>query len=123
MLPLDRNREWGLESVGRYHAKGADTGALVYLVTPGYLQAMGMRLVGGRDFSWDDTPDTQPVIIINQAAARREWPGEDPIGKLAYATGKNARPYYRRHRRRSRKRSRTELQSRDLRSHDAERRR
>ena len=88
MLPLDRNREWGLESVGRYHAKGADTGALVYLVTPGYLQAMGMRLVEGRDFSWDDTPDTQPVLIINQAAAVREWPGEDPIGKLANATGK-----------------------------------
>jgi predicted permease len=88
MLPLDRNREWGLESVGRYHAKGADQGALVYLVTPGYLQAMGMRLIAGRDFSWQDTPDNQPVLIINQAAARREWPGEDPIGKLAYATGK-----------------------------------
>ncbi len=83
MLPLDRNREWGLTSVGRYHAKDADTGALVYLVTPGYLQAMGMRLLAGRDFSWNDTPDQSPVVIINQAAARREWPGEDPIGKLA----------------------------------------
>ena len=88
MLPLDRNREWGLESVGRYHAKGADEGALVYLVTPGYLQAMGMRLIAGRDFSWQDTPDNQPVLIVNEAAARREWPGEDPVGKLAYATGK-----------------------------------
>ncbi|MBS1803932.1 MAG: ABC transporter permease [Acidobacteria bacterium] len=88
MLPLDRNREWGLQSVGRYHAKGADTGALVYLVTPGYLRAMGMRLRAGRDFSWSDTPDTQPVIVINEAAAKREWPGEDALGKLAYATGK-----------------------------------
>jgi len=88
MLPLDRNRQWGLQSLGRYHAKDADGGALVYLVTPGYLQAMGMRLVAGRDFTWHDTPDTEPVLIINQAAARREWPGEDPIGKLAYATGK-----------------------------------
>jgi predicted permease len=87
MLPLDRNRQWGLAAVGRYHAKDADTGALVYLATPGYLQAMGMRLQAGRDFSWADTPDQPPVIVINQAAARREWPGEDPIGKLAYATG------------------------------------
>ena len=55
MLPLDRNRSWGLSSVGRYHAKNADTGALVYLITPGYLQAMGMRLVEGRDFSWQET--------------------------------------------------------------------
>src|SRR5579859_2268534 len=89
MLPLDRNRQWGLASVGHEHPKGADTGALVYLVTPGYLQAMGMRLRAGRDFDWHDTPDNQPVIVINEAAARREWPGEDPIGKLAYATGKN----------------------------------
>ena len=89
MLPLDRNRQWGVQSVGRYHAKDADSGALVYLVTPGYLKAMGMRLRGGRDFSWQDAPDNQHVILINEAAARREWPGEDAIGKLAYATGKN----------------------------------
>jgi len=89
MLPLDRNRQWGLQSVGHEHPKGADTGALVYLVTPGYLQAMGMRLRAGRDFSWHDTPGTQHVILINEAAARREWPGEDPIGKLAYATAKD----------------------------------
>jgi predicted permease len=87
MLPLDRNREWGLQSVGRYHAKDADSGALVYLVTPGYLQAMGMRLLEGRDFSWNDAPDNQPVIIINEAGARREWPGEDPLGKLANGSG------------------------------------
>ena len=90
MLPLDRNRQWGLEAVGRYHAKDADTGALVYLVSPAYLQAMGMRLLAGRDFRWDDTPDKQPVVIINQASARREWPGEDPIGKLA--NGTSAKP-------------------------------
>ncbi len=90
LLPLDHNRQWGLESDGRYHAKGADTGALVYLVTPGYLQAMGMRLVAGRDFTWHDAPSDQHVLIINQAAARREWPGEDAVGKLAHATGKNS---------------------------------
>jgi predicted permease len=88
MLPLDRNRDWGLQAVGRYHPKDADSSALVYLVTPGYLQTMDMHLLAGRDFAWDDTPDKQHVIIVNQAAARREWPGEDPIGKLAYATGK-----------------------------------
>jgi predicted permease len=89
MLPLDRNRSWGLQSVGRPHAKDAESGALVYLVTPGYLSTMGMRLRAGRDFSWHDSPDDQHVILINEAMARREWPGEDPIGKLAYATGKN----------------------------------
>jgi ABC-type antimicrobial peptide transport system permease subunit len=46
-----------------------------------------MRLRSGRDFSWKDTPDSEPVIIVNEAGARREWPGEDPIGKLAYGSG------------------------------------
>ena len=87
MLPLDGNREWGLAAVGRYHPKDADTGALVYLATPGYLQSMGMHLRSGRDFSWNDTPDTEPVLIINEAGARREWPNEDPIGKLAEGSG------------------------------------
>jgi predicted permease len=88
MLPLDRNRSWGLEAVGHDHPKGSDSGALVYLVTPNYIPTMGMHIRKGRDFSWHDTPDSEPVILINEAMARREWPGEDPIGKLAYATGK-----------------------------------
>jgi len=89
MLPLDRNRSWGLQADGRYHPKGADTGALVYLVTPGYLHTMGMRIKGGRDFSWHDTPDSQSVVVINEAMARREWPGEDAVGKLADGVSKN----------------------------------
>ena len=41
----------------------------------------------GRDFTWNDSSTSQPVIIINQAAARREWPTEDPSGKLAHGIG------------------------------------
>jgi predicted permease len=89
MLPLDRNRSWGLEALGRDHPKGADTGALIYLVSPNYLSATGMHLRAGRDLSWQDTPAKEHVILINEAMARREWPGEDPIGKLANGTEKN----------------------------------
>jgi predicted permease len=56
-------------------------------VTPGYFQTMGIHLRQGRDFTWADAPKTEQVIIINQAAARREWPNEDPIGKLARGIG------------------------------------
>ena len=56
-------------------------------MTPGYFAAMGMHLRAGRDFSWQDTPTSEPVIIINQAAARRDWPGEDPVGRLAQGIG------------------------------------
>ncbi|MGD0223755.1 MAG: ABC transporter permease [Terriglobia bacterium] len=88
MLPLDRNRSWGFvakENVGDKKRHGA----FVYVVTPGYLDAMGMRLREGRDFNWHDQPATEPVIIINQAAARREWPGQDPIGRVALGMGRD----------------------------------
>jgi predicted permease len=48
-----------------------------------------MRLRAGRDFTWNDTPESPHVIIINEAAARREWPGQDPIGKMANGIEKN----------------------------------
>ena len=87
MLPLDRNRSWGFiakENVGDKKRHGA----FVYVVTPGYLDAMGMRLREGRDFNWHDQPTSDPVIIINQAAARREWPSQDPIGRVALGLGR-----------------------------------
>jgi putative ABC transport system permease protein len=87
MLPLDRNRSWGLIAKGKTPSPDKNYDAFVYIVTPGYLKAMGMHLREGRDFSWRDTPTSEPVIIINQAAARREWPGEDPLGRLAQGIG------------------------------------
>lgn len=90
-LPLDRNRSWGFRAKGRDYAKEDPQGAFVYIVTPGYLGAMGMRLREGRDVRWDDGPNDQQVAIINEAAARETWPGEDPIGRLAVVNGKDTR--------------------------------
>jgi predicted permease len=45
------------------------------------MEAMGMR-VHGRDFSWSDGPKRQQVVMINAAAARTYWPGEDAVGKV-----------------------------------------
>ncbi len=86
-LPLDRNRSWDLRAKGRVYPPGVNDDAFVYVVTPGYLSAMGMHLREGRDFTWQDSPTSEPVIIINQAAARRDWPGEDPVGRLAEGIG------------------------------------
>jgi predicted permease len=87
MLPLDRNRSWGLIAKGEPYAKDKNYDVFVYIVTPGYLDAMGMRLLKGRDFNWGDKSTSEPVILINEAAARREWPGQDPIGRLAKGIG------------------------------------
>ncbi len=83
MLPLGRNRTWAFAAKGRVYGQDERPVAMVRIITPGYLSAMGMRLRGGRDFSWRDTSTSAPVAIINQAAARRHWPGEDPVGRPA----------------------------------------
>ncbi|HEY1766099.1 MAG TPA: ABC transporter permease [Terracidiphilus sp.] len=84
-LPLGQNRAWGTPwPKGVKQPDALATGPLVYVVTPGYLRAMGTPL-RGRDFSWDDGPTGQNVIIISQAyaqflAAYAHWPNEDPVG-------------------------------------------
>jgi predicted permease len=81
-LPLGRNRAWGAPAPqGKTYPEGALPSPLVYVCTPGYMQAMGMR-IRGRDFSWDDGPNHPIVVIINAAAARVYWPGEDPVGRV-----------------------------------------
>lgn len=51
------------------------------LVSPGYFVTMRIPVLEGRDFSWNDTPRTLPVIVINEALAQKYWPHEDPIGR------------------------------------------
>jgi predicted permease len=50
-------------------------------VLPGYFHTMGIPLVAGRDIADDDVAGAPMVAIINQAMAKRLWPGADPIGK------------------------------------------
>ena len=50
------------------------------VVTPGYLEAAKLRLVEGRMLAEADRADAQPVVMINEAAARRYWPGGDALG-------------------------------------------
>jgi putative ABC transport system permease protein len=90
MLPLDRNRSWGLLNVARTYPRDEDLGAIVRIVTPGYLDASGIRVTEGRDFSCRDASNREPGVIINESAARRHWPGESPIGRLARGMSKDA---------------------------------
>ena len=47
------------------------------MMSPGYLEAAGTRLLGGRDVSWHDTNKSPYVAIVNQIFARKMW-GEAP---------------------------------------------
>lgn len=87
MLPLDRNRSWGLGAKGVVYGPKDYPDAFVYVVTPGYLSAMGMRLREGRDLSWADRADSERVVVLNEAAAKRLWPGQDALGRIAEVGG------------------------------------
>jgi putative ABC transport system permease protein len=50
-------------------------------VSADFFKAMGTPLLQGRFFSIGDGPDAPPVAIINDAMARRSWPGHDPVGR------------------------------------------
>ena len=51
------------------------------IATPGYLDAMGIRLLRGRDFTARDDSAAPRVLVVNQRFAERFWPGRDPIGQ------------------------------------------
>ncbi len=46
-----------------------------------YFRALGVPLVKGRFFNANDSAAAPGVVIVNEALARRQWPGEDPIGQ------------------------------------------
>jgi predicted permease len=81
-LPLGRNRTWGARARGVTYEQGRGPSAFPRIVSDGYLAAMGIPLVAGRDLSERDTASSEPVMLINETMARNVFPGEDPIGKM-----------------------------------------
>jgi len=87
-LPMSRNRSWGIAAKGDQRRDALSyVPVFVYIVSPGYLKAMRMRLIEGRDLNWDDVSNNRNVVIINETVARKLWPGQDPIGRAAMAGG------------------------------------
>jgi predicted permease len=86
-LPLGQNRAWGVPfPKGVKRPDKMPTGPLVYVVTQGYLRAMGTNL-RGRDFAWSDGPSNERVVMINMAYSRflasyADWPDGDAVGHL-----------------------------------------
>ena len=80
--------------------------ASIQLVTPRYFETMGVPVMRGRAFtpgdrftedelSSDDRPRPPGVAIINEAMARRYWPGSDPLGTTIFVFDDKAFAAYR----------------------------
>ncbi|MCB1022404.1 MAG: FtsX-like permease family protein, partial [Acidobacteria bacterium] len=85
-LPLGRNRSWGLSAKGVQYRDGEHPEAFPRMISPGYIEAMGIRLIEGRTFAWSDEEDSEPVVVINQTAAHKLWPERaSAIGEILIA--------------------------------------
>ncbi len=56
---------------------------------PGGLAGLGIPLLRGRDFDWQDTAQTPMVAIISESLAKNLWPDEDAMGKRFQPQGLN----------------------------------
>jgi predicted permease len=51
------------------------------VVTPGFLSALGLPILSGRDFNASDKPGSPRVMVLSQSVARTLFPNEDPLGR------------------------------------------
>jgi len=81
-IPLSRNNiavSFSIE--GRPVAKGDQPDAPVSIVTPEFFRTLRIPVLSGREFLPTDDSKSQAVVVVNQAFARKYFPGENPIGK------------------------------------------
>jgi predicted permease len=62
-------------------AQGHEPSAEFRIISPGYFETLGIPIRRGRDFTDADHTTADEPIVVNETFARREFPGEDPIGR------------------------------------------
>jgi putative ABC transport system permease protein len=95
-LPFMPGAIW-LQALTREDPRGiADLAALPHVhynvVSAGYAAALGVATKAGRTFDATDTATSLPVVVINDALARRFFPGQDPIGQTLWVGHAQALP-------------------------------
>ncbi len=89
-LPLTGS--WSRTSIelpGRGELKGDGDDIDRRSVTPNYLQLLRVPLLKGRYLSDDDRAGGLPVVVVNDAAAQKYWPGQNPLGQHMTMTKKD----------------------------------
>ncbi len=89
-LPYERALNDGFRRVDGPHAEKEAFSTNLTYVTPGYIEALKIRVLRGRTFTDADNAGSQPVAVVNEAFARRFLKDQDPIGSHL-ASGKTVR--------------------------------
>jgi predicted permease len=79
-LGLAGRSSTGIEVEGYQPAKDETVWSYLNNVGPDYFRTMQIPIRRGRDFQRRDAPESQRVVIINEALARRYWKGREPVG-------------------------------------------
>jgi predicted permease len=87
VLPLDGDRGWQVGAKGQVYDKNNHPEAFIRVVTDGYLEALGIPLKSGREFTASDRESTEPVVMVNETLARTLWPGRDAVGQMMTQDG------------------------------------
>jgi putative ABC transport system permease protein len=88
VLPLGANFDTaGTEPEGFVFGPGEMPYPERYVVTPGYLTAVGIRLIRGRLLTDADKQSAPLVALVSRTAAQRWWPNQDPIGRHVKVPG------------------------------------
>jgi predicted permease len=66
---------------GYDQAPGERMGFDFNAVGPDYFRTLGVPMAAGREFTSRDSSDAAPVVVVNEAMARRYWPGQNAVGK------------------------------------------
>jgi predicted permease len=72
---------FSFEIQGRVAAAGEAPTADLAVASTTLFHVLGMPLLRGRSFTDADDPKGEPVVLIDQTAADKLWPNDDPIGK------------------------------------------
>jgi len=87
-LPLDRGIN---DSAGPVNHPGQIKNSEIRFTSPGYFSTAGIPLLAGDDISTADSATAPKVALINDMAAKRWFPGGNPIGQFILAEGKDPR--------------------------------
>lgn len=90
-----RNPDWEIYPEGR-DFKPDGSPLADDIVSAGFFRVMGTPLLSGRVFSQEEERDPKRiVVVINEAMARKYWPGADPVGKRFSTSPPGSKPDWR----------------------------
>jgi putative ABC transport system permease protein len=86
-VPLDASTFTVVKIPDGKSPSNSGMGARILTVSPGFIEAIGMKVVQGRSFNQTDRPGAPNVAIVNESFVHEVWPDQNPIGRCIIPMG------------------------------------